>query len=270
MKKWESFLQVLANQTPTTPVIFEYAVPRDTAEQLIWRRGDHLWETEEVAFRNLADTYKLCKMDFGPLHFPANCSDPQLVDLLLQTLPEGFRVIGAQKQTIAKKLQTGLSLSDCFDQTRDLYLTLAKHPAVIACAFNDCLDEIEEKDAVLQFYQTLAGELHDLNLPCIWIDFSDHPVAIERVISLGVDGLYLTERYPLTTEEAIDRYGKQIALFGDTHTDYLKTAKTKPIMAHIKRLQEHAGHQGYAYGTGNIKGTDFPYLNFISVLTAFI
>lgn len=43
-----NFLRVLTSNEPGPPVLFMPYIPQYLAEQLIWRRGSHLWETPEA------------------------------------------------------------------------------------------------------------------------------------------------------------------------------------------------------------------------------
>ena len=55
MADYREFLRVLSHEKPGRTVFFEYALDRALAEQLVWRRGDTLWVTENARVQTLAD-----------------------------------------------------------------------------------------------------------------------------------------------------------------------------------------------------------------------
>lgn len=63
MADYRELLRVLENERPGRAVFFEYALNRELAEQLVWRRGDTLWATENARVQTLADAAAVSGFD---------------------------------------------------------------------------------------------------------------------------------------------------------------------------------------------------------------
>ncbi|MBE6599025.1 MAG: hypothetical protein E7638_06245 [Ruminococcaceae bacterium] len=52
-RHYQNFMRILTSDTPGEPTLFEPFINRKIAEQLIWRRGEHLWSTPESYIETL-------------------------------------------------------------------------------------------------------------------------------------------------------------------------------------------------------------------------
>lgn len=71
MADYRELLRVLENQRPGRAVFFEYALNQSLAEQLVWRRGRGLWETEAARVQTLADAAAVSGFDCRWRSFPS-------------------------------------------------------------------------------------------------------------------------------------------------------------------------------------------------------
>ena len=58
---------------PAPPAMAEFTFEKSLCEQLIWRRGEHLWQNEPVKLSTLLDGSKRC--GFGAAALPAPCPE---------------------------------------------------------------------------------------------------------------------------------------------------------------------------------------------------
>ena len=68
-------------------MFFEYALDRALAEQLVWRRGDTLWATENARVQTLADAAAVSGFDCAVVQLSFEDGFPALRGLRLR---EGF------------------------------------------------------------------------------------------------------------------------------------------------------------------------------------
>ena len=114
MADYREFLRVLSHEKPGRAVFFEYALNRALAEQLVWRRGDTLWATENARVQTLADAAAVSGFD---------CAVVQL------SFEDGFPALKGLRLREGMKLAAGLSVP-IFDPAP--YEALAKEEAVCA------------------------------------------------------------------------------------------------------------------------------------------
>ncbi len=266
IKKWENFLKIIENKEECPAVLFEYKISKAITQQLVWRSGEHLFCDDVNAFSVMADALVLSAMDYGVFEFASDTDFNKLINMT----PSGFKFIAAQKLTISDYLTNGEELDTAFEKIEANYLNFAQKSDVIAVSVNENLDEVIYKDEIIRFYSNLAEKINSLGKKCIWAEMGKNPINTSKVIDMGFDALYLNEYHNIPTSTLINEYNKDIALFGDTQINIVKTLKPNDVIEYITGLTKITNNKGYAYGTGNVWGAEFPYLNYISVLTTYL
>lgn len=249
MADYRALLRVLENERPGRAVFFEYALNRELAEQLIWRRGTHLWETEAARVQTLADAAAAAGFD---------CAAAELA------FSDGFPGLRGLQLAEGMKLAAGLSGSADPDMLEERYRVLAGEDAVCAVIVRNVPCGTPEK------YRRFAGAVHRAGKPCIWADSSSQPIPLEELADCGFDGIHLTESYGVPMEVLLDRFGKRWALLGDTRFSWLVRQKPRDIIDYCQGLFQRTGGKGYAFGTGNPEGRPIPYLSYVAILSAYL
>lgn len=167
MADYRELLRVLENERPGRAVFFEYALDRALAEQLVWRRGDTLWATENAWVQTLADAAAVSGFD---------CAVVQL------SFEDGFPALKGLRLREGMKLAAGLSVP-IFDPAP--YEALAKEEAVCAVILRNVPYGTPEN------YRQLAAAVHRQGKPCIWADDSKTPIPLSELGAAGGHPLLL-------------------------------------------------------------------------------
>lgn len=237
---------------PAPPAMAEFTFEKSLCEQLIWRRGEHLWQNEPVKLSTLLDGSKRC--GFGAAALPV--SDAGLIGPL-RPAAEGMGLICGPAEVLRAPSE---------EYVRSAAEIAEKADAVF---LQGMFSGDEGRDRALTNCLKQACEaVHRAGKRVIWVDLSASPLSPERIAELPFDGLQLSDRYGFTTEEAIREYGKRFCLFGRTDFPALAEKSPMELIRDAARLWELCGGKGYVFGTGNISGRPIPYLTFISMITA--
>lgn len=249
MADYRELLRVLENERPGRAVFFEYALNRELAEQLVWRRGGHLWETEADRVQILADAAAVSGFDCAVADLAFSNGFPGLQGL---RLAEGM------------KLAAGLSEMTETDVLEERYAALAREEAVCAVIVRNVPCGTPEQ------YRRFSEAVHRAGKPCIWADCSRQPMSLEGLTDCGFDGIHLTEAYGAPMERLLDAFGSRWALLGDTRFSWLIRQKPRDIISYCQGLFHRTKGKGYAFGTGNPEGKPIPYLSYAAILSAYI
>lgn len=234
---------------PAPPAMAEFTFERSLCEQLIWRRGAHLWQDERARLATLLEGSKRCGFGAAVL----TVSSAGLIGSMRRDA-EGMGLICGPAA-----LPDGSE-----EQLRLIGAIAAEADAVLLQgAFDPDLRREQ-----LGYLREACETVHRAGKRVIFADRSEDPLPPEQLAELPLDGLQLSERYPFTTEEAIREYGRRFCLFG--RTDFSRLAERSPmeLIRDAARLWELCGGKGYVFGTGDLDGRPLPYLTFISMITA--
>lgn len=244
------------------PAMAERQLEQRLCEQLIWRRGAHLWRDEATALATQADGCRLS--GFGAV--TAMLSDDGFAALaaLQASLPANMGIIaGFQNGPAAGGADA--AMQNFLENIRRLSAQLAGAGAVrIRTALPEDKGFRREVKACLSDCCKAAKAQ---GLPVIWDDQAAAPAPLEEIAGLPFDAVWLSERYPFSTGEAIRRYGKRFGLLGRTDFARLLTLKPMDIIDDFRQLWELSAGKGYLFGSGG-EGAPIPYLTFLSMLTA--
>ena len=250
MADYRELLRVLENQRPGRAVFFEYTLNQSLAEQLVWRRGRGLWETEAARVQTLADAAAVSGFDcpVAQLSFQ-NGSFPGLETLRLE---------------LGMKLVAGLAEDAGPDILAERFRLLARENKVCAVMIRNV------PCGTPALYRQWAEIIHKEGKPCIWTDLSARPEPLEIFSQCKFDAVHLTEAYARPMEELLSRWGKTWALLGDTQFSWLIVQKPKDIISYCENLYRLTAGKGYAFGTGNPAGKPIPYLSYAAILSAYL
>ncbi len=246
MADYRELLRVLENERPGRAVFFEYALDRALAEQLVWRRGDTLWATENARVQTLADAAAVSGFD---------CAVVQL------SFEDGFPALKGLRLREGMKLAAGLSVP-IFDPAP--YEALAKEEAVCAVILRNVPCGTPEN------YRQLAAAVHRQGKPCIWADDSKTPIPLSELTGCSFDGIHLTEARNRPVELLWKQWNDRWALLGDTRFSWLIRQKPRDILDYCTGLQQLTHGKSYAFGSGNPEGKPIPYLSYAAILSAYI
>jgi len=65
-RDYKNFMRILVSEEPGEPTLFEPFIHNRIAEQLLWRRGDHLWSTPEMYIETICALAELTGTDAIP------------------------------------------------------------------------------------------------------------------------------------------------------------------------------------------------------------
>ena len=263
MADYREFLRILANQEPGRAVGFEYAWDRSLAEQLLWRKGAHLWAEEKARACSLAETALRCRMDCVVLELLEEDGVFPGLEGLGEVLPQGMKAAAGMR---AGFFETGGDLG----AFRRGYEKLAGDPAVCAVIIRDRGEAVPGKEDFLEISRELTAAVHSLGKPCIWADCGQEPVPLDWAAGCGFDAVHLTGAYTAETAELWREYHEEFAILGDTRLSLLKNQEPSRIIAYCEALQALTGNKGFAFGMGNPQGEPVPYLSYISTLSALV
>ena len=255
------------------PLMLEHSLHPALCEQLIWRRGPHLWQTEETAQLTLADGYRLS--GFGGA--VVSLSDEQakedfpLPDWLRKQLPAETELICGMAEGPAQRIAAG--------EKPDQILEQFPHAAAALASRSDGLflrddwsgiSDTGLQQEILSCLKRACEQIHEQGKPVIWVDGTPEPLPLSQLPDC-FDAVQLSENYPLSTGEMMREYGKQFCLMGRTDFSRLMTLRPMEIIedfASLQELAEKGGVRGYIHGSGNISAVPVPYLTYLSMLSA--
>ena len=249
MADYRELLRVLENQRPGRAVFFEYTLNQSLAEQLVWRRGRGLWETEAARVQTLSDAAAVSGFDCAVAQlsfqhgiFPGWNPAPGAGDEA-GGWPCRGDAPGYPGRTVPASRQGGQGL--CGDDPECSMWNTGPLPAV-------------------------GGNRPREGKPCIWTDLSARPEPLENLTRCGFDAVHLTEAYARPMEELLSQWGRKWALLGDTKFSWLTAQKPKDIISYCENLYRLTAGKGYAFGTGNPAGKPIPYLSYAAILSAYL
>lgn len=263
MADYREFLRILENKQAGRAVGFEYAWERSLAEQLLWRKGAHLWASEQAKARSLAETALRCRLDCVALELLEEDGVFPGLAGLSDALPEGMKAaVGKQ----AGFFESGGNLS----AFRTAYETLALDPAVCAVIVRDKGEAVPGQKAFQEICREFTAAVGEHGKLCIWADCGEKPIPLEWVVGCGFAAVHLTGAYPADTVDIWQMFHDEFAILGDTRLSWLKNQEPAQIIAYCESLQKLTGNWGFAFGTGNPHGEPIPYLSYISTLSALV
>ena len=231
----------------SSPAMAEFTFDRFLCEQLIWRRGGHLWQDEAARLATLLEGSR--RSGFGAAVLTV--SDASLIDALRQQADGLGLICGPEKVLTAAGEHYLADVQKIARQADAVFLQ----------------GSLRDSEG-LQCLKLACDAVHAAGKKAIWVDRSSTPLSPEKIAELPFDGLWLTDRYDFSTEEAIRRYGERFCLFGRTDFARLEEMSPMELIRDASRLWELCGGKGYVFGTGDIDGRPLPYLTFISMITA--
>lgn len=239
---------------PAEPAMMEHTLERTLCEQLIWRRGAHLWQDEPAVLSTLLEGSK--RAGFGGAVLAV--SDVSLIDELWKEA-DGIGLICGPAEILAEPSEEYIRIVEQIADQADAVFLQGNFDGII----DDGL-----KRELLSCLKASCEAVHRTSKQVIWVDRSIQPLPPEEMAGLPFDGLQLTDRYGFSTAEAIRRYGDRFCLLG--RTDFSRLAEMSPmeLIRDHARLWELCSGKGYIFGTGDIDGRLLPYLTFISMITA--
>lgn len=270
MRNFQGILDALWRR-PAPPAMVERSLDRALCEQLIWRRGAHLWQDEATALKTLADGCRLSGFGAVTAVFSRREEEQEFpaLDWLSAFLPAHMGAICGLVQGPAQRVAAGESPEQVLEAfPRKVEMLAEKAGAIL---LQDDLTTVTDsglRRQILRSLQRACQGAHRRNRPVIWADLSGRPLSPEAVAELPVDALQLSERYGFTTEEAIRRYGQRFCLLGRTDFTRLLSLKPVDIIGDFASLWDLCQGRGYLFGSGNLDGEPVPYLTFLSMLTA--
>lgn len=245
-------IRMALEKEPAPPAMAEFTFEKSLCEQLIWRRGEHLWQDERARLSTLLEGSKRC--GFGAAVLPV--SDAGLIGDLRLTAEDIGLICGQAEVLCAPSEEYVRSTAEIAGQVDAVFLQ---------GSFGG--DEGKNR-ALTECLKQACNAVHLAGKKVIWVDWSDSPLSLEKIAELPFDGLQLSDRYTFTTEDVIREYGKRFCLFGRTDFPALAEKSPMELIRDAARLWELCGGKGYVFGTGNISGRPIPYLTFISMITA--
>lgn len=256
---------------PAPPAMVEHGLDRALCEQLIWRRGEHLWQDEATALMNLADGCRLSS--FGSVTACLSRAEEEqgfpALDELADVLPLDMGVIGGLAEGPAQRMAAGQTPEQVL---RDFPKAVGKLSEKSGAVFiQDDLSVLADSGLGAQALLCLKAACeaaHRKGRPVIWVDLSHCPLPLEKVAQLPFNAVQLSDRYPFATKDAIRYYGQRFSLLGRTDFAQLMALKPVDIIADFTSLWSLSQGKGYLFGSGNIDGRPIPYLTFLSMLTA--
>ncbi|MGI5894194.1 MAG: hypothetical protein ACOX6P_06320 [Candidatus Merdivicinus sp.] len=262
MADYREFLRILENQHSGRAVGFEYRWDKSLAEQLVWRRGDTLWKTEQDRVQTLMTAALRCGLDCVALELEEAEGKIPILPHLGKMLPSGMKAAVG----MTKGLWESRGNLPAFLQ---LYRRLAEEPAVCAVIVRDRGEAFSGSIAEYrQSMREISGEIHRTGKPCIWADCGEQPIPLEWIAGCGFDAVHLTAFFPQDTADIWREYHSEFALLGDTRMDWVLRQKPRDIIAYCEFIQNLTENCGYAFGMGNPSGKPISYLTYVSVLTA--
>lgn len=244
MADYREFLRVLAHRQPGRAVGFEYTWDKSLAEQLIWRRGDTLWQDTEALARTRIDTASRCGLDTVVLDFL------QLPASLPRLMPEGLRAVAL----------LSVDSNDC--------QTAAETEGICAVMLRGYGKIISDRAEFLRSFRPAVDAIRKAGKPVIWADCGKEPLPVSWAADCGFDAIHLTHHYASNTAEIWQEFHRDLAILGDTRMDWLIRQKPRDILDYCESLQKLTQNCGFAFGMGNPEGLPVPYLCYVSVLTA--
>jgi len=231
--------------------MMEFTFERALCEQLIWRRGAHLWQDERARLSTLLEGSK--RAGFGAAVLAV--SDAALIDVL-RGEADGMGLVCGPSEMLNPSEKYVRAVSE-IAQTAD---------AVVLQGTFDADEGLVREQ--LYYLRAACEAAHKAGKQVIFADRSADPLLPEKLAELPVDGLQLTEGYGFSTEDAIQHYGGRFCLLG--RTDFFRLAEMSPmeLIRNAARLWELCGGKGYIFGTGDMHGRPLPYLTFISMIAA--
>lgn len=258
-------VQAALFRQPSLPVMAERQLEQRLCEQLIWRRGPHLWQDEATALMTQADGCRLS----GFSTVTVKLSDGGLPALaaLQASLPAHMGVIAGFRNGPAERAADGAdaALENFLENIRSVSAQLAGRGAV--CISTALPADEGFRREVKACLSDCCGAAKAQGLPVIWDDEAAEPAPLEEIADLPFDAVWLSARYLFSTEEAVRRYSGRFGLLGRTDFARLLTLKPMDIIDDFRRLWELTGGKGYLFGSGG-RGEAIPYLTFLSMLTA--
>lgn len=237
---------------PAAPMMLEHTFEHSLCEQLIWRRGEHLWQDERSQLSTLLEGSK--RSGFGGAVLAV--SDAALI-ASLRVQADGLGLVCGPREVLKAPDERYIRAAEQIARQADAVFLQGD--------LSGNAGLLRENLACLR----LACEaVHAAGKKVIWVDRSPTPLSPEKIAELPFDGLQLTDRYAFSTEEAIRQYGDRFCLLGRTDFSRLETLSPMELIRDAVRLWELCGGKGYIFGTGDIDGRPLPYLTFISMITA--
>lgn len=232
--------------------MMEFTFERALCEQLIWRRGEHLWKDEPSRLAALLEGSK--RSGFGGAVLAV--SDVSQISLL-RAETDGMGLICGPAEVLETPSEGYIRAVEQIAREADAVFLQGK-----------LSEDSGLRRETLECLQFACGAVHAAGKKVIWVDRSPIPLSPEKAAGLPFDGLQLTDRYDFSTEEAIRQYGERFCLLGRTDFARLETMSPMELIRDAARLWELCSGRGYIFGTGDIDGRPLPYLTFISMISA--
>ncbi len=232
---YERFLQAIRGiQGP--PVLFEPFVPVYLAEQLIWRRGKHLWETVSTYLDTLFSLRERTYAD----------------------------VVIADMRTFGDELAPEMGQRMAEVATAEIrFVALCDSPVQLACARSSagiCGAGLYGWERWVHTYNKEENLSAGTYFPLIAMDGD-----CEAAVKAGFDGWFC----PANGEDMWQKYyrdaDEKIAILGGLGVDWLKNGQPVEIHNRCEEIFRMTGGEGYLIGSGGaVSETD--YLSLISLL----
>lgn len=232
---YKEFLRVLENRKEGRPVVFEPFMPKAFIEQIVWRTGEHVWDTPYATTATLIACNKHIKLD------------TTFIDARNYSTSDMDAVLSAASELLPISMRL-----------------------VVFCNSEDILVQAQSNDLVCAISLCDSSYAHLLNKPAIYM----HDISIstlENAIKSAIYNDFNAIHIPTNIGQDIpciqnlyDIYSDHIAILGGVGIDFFNNNKPLPIYNKCKSLFAHTKNKGYAIGTGN-SGETISYLGLISM-----
>lgn len=172
-------------------------------------------------------------------------------------------------------------LGDVFDRVGKLiveyYKLVAQYDCIGALIANDdwgfasqtMLPPEGMRKYVIPWHKRIAQVAHDAGMPCVMHSCGNLELVMDDVIDvIGHDGKHSWEDKIIPVEEAWDKWGERIAIFGGIDMDFLCRATPDEVYNRARALIEKTGNRSYALGTGNSVPPYVPRENYLAMVLA--
>ncbi len=241
---------------------FEPFVNLDLAEQLAWRKGDHIHNDPALEAQFYMDFAKMIMANVAV----CNIDDAKIEDGELKTNQDILPYLESkrfQNMTFAY-LNPNLTLTadSKINQTiADNYSNIAKSKNLKMICLCDNL-----KTAPLDDVKKAIKQIHEQGRYAV-ATYANAEEDLDLVCDCGFDGVYIDYNYKQNIYDIYDKYNDKICIIAGAKKEELSSFSPKDVIDFYRKLHTYTKGRHFIATYGNINMEETDYLKYISMLS---